>query len=272
MASEDISPYWKGALGVGYAALIAVNYASLSGKLGRTNASISASYPTEITPANWAFSIWGPIFLLQGAGVGAMMVGGVSPEVAKAVVPSWFATWMFENFWQLQFIRIPAEKPGNGAPKRAHCFRALLSCACFLVAAQTSMLSAGVKLQQSGDVGGSWLQSVTIDFASGLNAGWLAAASGIGIWQALDLFPSGSKTSPRLSQALVCAVSVYGLYGSAAVGVKPIQGFGLGYTAATIWALAGIKASPGTPPQVKSAAAGGTVVAALGGLACLLRT
>ena len=30
---------------------------------------ISARHPTPITPSGWAFSIWGIIFLLQGAGV-----------------------------------------------------------------------------------------------------------------------------------------------------------------------------------------------------------
>ena len=32
----------------------------------KSNKQISERYPTLITPAGWAFAIWGPIFLLEG--------------------------------------------------------------------------------------------------------------------------------------------------------------------------------------------------------------
>ena len=64
-------------------------------------------------------------------------------------------------------------------------------------------------------------------------------------------------------------MSFYGLLAAAVVGTKPIQGFGLGYALATMWALTGIRASPTSPPQVKRSAYVGRLLAALGGLACL---
>ena len=48
-----------------YIAFILVNGATQSGLFGDDNATISARYPTPLTPAGWAFSIWGVIFLLQ---------------------------------------------------------------------------------------------------------------------------------------------------------------------------------------------------------------
>lgn len=48
-----------------YIAFILVNGATQSGLFGDDNATISARYPTPLTPAGWAFSIWGAIFLLQ---------------------------------------------------------------------------------------------------------------------------------------------------------------------------------------------------------------
>ncbi|CAE7249028.1 sti1, partial [Symbiodinium pilosum] len=129
---------------------------------------------------------------------------------------------------------MPADSAQNA---RAGCFSVLLSCACCLVAAQCSMLNTAARLRRSGDDEGSWLRCVAIDFASGLNAGWLAAATGIGIWQALDLFPSGSRISPMFSNGLVYAVSFYSLFASSVLGGKPVQGFGVGYALATMWAL-----------------------------------
>lgn len=51
---------------LGYVAFLGVNLASSLGWLGATNKEISDKFPTPLTPAGWAFSIWGLIFLLQG--------------------------------------------------------------------------------------------------------------------------------------------------------------------------------------------------------------
>lgn len=48
-----------------YVAFIFVNGATQSGLFGDDNGTISARFPTPLTPAAWAFSIWGVIFLLQ---------------------------------------------------------------------------------------------------------------------------------------------------------------------------------------------------------------
>src|SRR5580698_7338724 len=50
--------------GLGLAATIAVSYGSNTGILdGHTMAELSARYPTLVTPAPYAFSIWGLIYL-----------------------------------------------------------------------------------------------------------------------------------------------------------------------------------------------------------------
>ena len=80
-----------------FAAWIAVNVASGFGWLGPTNAQVSAKFGVPITPAGWAFSIWGAVFALEGWGsvwqvfdggydadgfkVGGMGVGGGSGGV-----------------------------------------------------------------------------------------------------------------------------------------------------------------------------------------------
>lgn len=41
--------------------------------------------------------IWGPIFLMQGAGVWALLSDALPSEALKAVFPCWFATWIWQN-------------------------------------------------------------------------------------------------------------------------------------------------------------------------------
>jgi hypothetical protein len=51
---------------VAYAINCIIVFTSLSGAFGETNSDLSAKYQTLLTPAGWAFSIWGPIFAMQG--------------------------------------------------------------------------------------------------------------------------------------------------------------------------------------------------------------
>ena len=45
--------------------------------------------------------IWGPIFLLQGAGVAALLSDALPVEAMRAVFPYWFGTWIWQN-WHLE--------------------------------------------------------------------------------------------------------------------------------------------------------------------------
>ena len=57
------------------AAFIVVNVVSSAGWLGATNAEVSAKFAVPLTPAGWAFSIWGAIFLLEGYGAVLQAMG-----------------------------------------------------------------------------------------------------------------------------------------------------------------------------------------------------
>ena len=92
------SPAQRGLLVLGYGALIAVNVASGMGAFGPSNAVVSNAHPTAITPAGYAFAIWGLIFMLEGSGVvygslpcdGPLSVRSVSMH---AVHTPWLAMW-----------------------------------------------------------------------------------------------------------------------------------------------------------------------------------
>eukprot|EP00741_Cyanophora_paradoxa_P020562 tig00000227_g19849.t1 len=48
---------------VGFIGVVIVNALAGGGRLRKSNAAVSDSYPTKFTPAGWAFSIWGIIYL-----------------------------------------------------------------------------------------------------------------------------------------------------------------------------------------------------------------
>ena len=89
--------------------LLAVNGIFGSGAFGvPTNADVSNAYPTNVTPAGLTFAIWGPIFLLQGAGT-VLMAAGKAPMLGSTVAVPWLATWACEVGWQLVFAQSPME-------------------------------------------------------------------------------------------------------------------------------------------------------------------
>eukprot|EP00438_Fugacium_kawagutii_P028686 Skav214064 [mRNA] locus=scaffold2017:787667:794505:+ [translate_table: standard] len=262
---EDVSPtYLKCLLGGGYAVLLGVNYASLSGKIGAPNAQISKTYPSPVTPAGFAFSIWGPIFLMQGAGVWALLSDALPSEALKAVFPCWFATWIWQNCWQATFVSLPLKDLGHRKDK---IFRTLFACAFQLLAAQSSMTVTASRLRSLEET--SWLRTAVLDFPSGLNAGWLGAASGIGVSLALQHWPRGNRMGLKGSAALLGAVCCYGAVVTASLGRGDTWGFGLGYCVATSWACFGLTKAELTSNLVKKVARGGMGAFALLGMSCI---
>ncbi|CAJ1438632.1 unnamed protein product [Effrenium voratum] len=263
--NEVDASYLRGALGVGYAALIGVNYASIAGKLGATNGQISEKYTTQLTPAGFTFSIWGPIFLLQGVGTCGFLTGKWSDELVRTVFPCWFAAWACQNGWQALFVGLPLE---NAKP-RSKVFWTQVRCGFLLLAAYISMTVTGHRLQQLDSAGMG--RTALVDFPSGLNAGWLSAASGIGLSLVLEYWPSGSLVSVPRSAALLSLVCCLGAGATMAWGGSNAPGFGVGYSAAVMWACYGLTKKDTAPPGVKKAARGGMALSLLAGAASLLR-
>ncbi len=74
-----------------YVFCIAVNIA-----VGNTNRIISAAFPTPITPPNWAFSIWFPIFASQGYAI----------VKSKTICPLWSVGLILIGVWQFLFTAL----------------------------------------------------------------------------------------------------------------------------------------------------------------------
>jgi len=88
-----------------YAANILVNYLGALGYFGETNANVSAKYPTILTPAGYAFAIWGLIFLLQGVYSVYVLLPGDDNKLSYIALLGVFVPlgWVGEAVWTVIF-------------------------------------------------------------------------------------------------------------------------------------------------------------------------
>jgi len=91
---------------VAYVINSVITYTSLTGVFGPTNTDLSRKYQTLVTPKGWAFSIWGPIFIAEGAWVVAQMLRRfrANPAVV-ASTPWWLAACLFQVCWTFAFAQ-----------------------------------------------------------------------------------------------------------------------------------------------------------------------
>ena len=74
-------------------------------------AEVSAKFPVPLTPAGWAFGIWGLIFLLEGFGAvyQALEAGydadGFKARFANATNINWIVSWLAAMGWQFAFVQ-----------------------------------------------------------------------------------------------------------------------------------------------------------------------
>jgi len=89
-----------------YAVNTTVTYISMTGIFGATNTEISHKYQTLVTPAGWAFSIWGIIFIWEGVFVVAQFFPAYRDSDTVSRISPWCrALCMFQSVWTLVFAQ-----------------------------------------------------------------------------------------------------------------------------------------------------------------------
>mmetsp|Transcript_35089 Transcript_35089/g.48959 ORF Transcript_35089/g.48959 Transcript_35089/m.48959 type:complete len:302 (+) Transcript_35089:50-955(+) len=89
-----------------YLANVSITYGSLTGAFGATNEELSEKYQTLVTPAGYAFAIWGPIFIWEGIFAVAQMFPSLSTsKVVETVTPWWNCACLFQIGWTLFFAQ-----------------------------------------------------------------------------------------------------------------------------------------------------------------------
>jgi len=84
-----------------------VTYVSLTGVFGPNNKTLSAKYQTLVTPAGWAFSIWGVIFIWEAIFCVAQASTSAlrTSVVVEAVTPWWIAACVSQSLWTPLFAQ-----------------------------------------------------------------------------------------------------------------------------------------------------------------------
>jgi hypothetical protein len=89
-----------------YALNSVITYTSLTGIFGETNSDLSKKYQTLVTPAGWAFSIWGPIFIWEGVfAIGQMLPRFRGSEVVQRASPWWWGACFCQCAWTFAFAQ-----------------------------------------------------------------------------------------------------------------------------------------------------------------------
>lgn len=68
----------------------------------QTNGEISAKYNTLVTPAGYAFAIWGPIYALEAASM-LWQLRGDAPRIRGYAVRPWLVACGYQSIWTLCF-------------------------------------------------------------------------------------------------------------------------------------------------------------------------
>jgi len=151
--------------------MVVMNILSGAGKFGKTNSEVSKELPTPITPAGWAFSIWGLIFSLQIA----FSIMAALPQLAQRLNPILLKTgftyplvWVLEGCWVVAFG-----------------YEQILLSLCIIVVTWISLFSTWLNANAK-EANSHWKEECRSKFVVlhfvvfagiGINLGWLTAAT-----------------------------------------------------------------------------------------------
>ncbi|CAJ1423559.1 unnamed protein product [Effrenium voratum] len=225
MASEK--PSWRNwANLVAFVLNLGITYGSLTGIFGKTNTDLSAKYQTLVTPAGWAFSIWGPIFIWEGVFAATQMCQKWrDSSVVVSMTPFWLAACAFQCLWTVTFAQE----------------QILLSCICMLGILLSLLAGIAWTDRRMFPASDFWLLRAPFS----LHGGWIVAASAVNINVLGDRFQAEPDT--QLALAIVSLGVVFALvsrFGTAPRGDAII-------CLVAAWALAAIYAELGKAEHLK---------------------
>jgi hypothetical protein len=210
-----------------YVVNVGITYASISGVFGATNTDLSKKYQTLITPAGWAFRIWGPIFIWEGIFAAIQLLPNFrSCDSVQSIAPWWWASCVFQILWSITFA----------AEAITLSFLLMI---CILVSLLGSLWTGDSK---PGTVAEYWLVRGPLS----LQCGWIVAASALNC----SVFADATRSSQGvlLTLAIVSLGVVVTIAALAAVAIplpNPIICF------VAFWALMGIHSELGEAKQLQ---------------------
>ncbi|MFE5321287.1 hypothetical protein ACFQ88_21510 [Paenibacillus sp. NPDC056579] len=213
-----------------FAAVLVVNaLAQIKPLKGLTTGEISALFPVQITPAPYAFSIWGLIYaLLIGFVIVQLLPAKSEKNEVRAIGPWFVASCFFNISWLLLWQSLSI----------ASSMFSMLGLLIALIGIYSNTRHAG----WSSDAAVRWL--VQVPFS--LYIGWISVAALVNLAVVLYANDWNGFGLPETlwTVILILAASLVSLW----IGYRYRDPF---YMLVTVWALVAIGiANPGTPPIV----------------------
>lgn len=199
---------------------------------GRSNKEVSGRHKTLVTPAGWAFSIWGVIYLGELAAVGFIWLTPAAHVFADFSAP-WLVGNALQALWALAFAQ---ELLGASALLLTGIAAAMCRCALVLT---------------SGDADDFGRAVVALPVA--LHAGWVCAAALVG-WNVAGV-ARGMSSSSQIALAFFSLHAALALaLGSLAAPLWGAQGPGprAVFALAIAWALFAISKEVDAPGAIAS--------------------
>jgi hypothetical protein len=212
---------------------------------------IANEFRSTILPSGWAFSIWGPIFLLAGIyAVWQALPANRENRLARRV--GWFiaAGYMGNGIWEIVY------------PNRQFLLSQVVIVAILLVLAAAFLLTIRTHQEHSLSTQERWLVAMPL----ALYFGWITAAASVGMAATLTVYDIADAGTA----AVVVGVILLVVSGSVAIAMiragqrAPLQVW-IPYAAAIVWALAGVTINQweSSPVTAGAAIAIGAIVVAL---------
>jgi hypothetical protein len=204
-----------------------VTYTSLTRAYGEANSDLSAKYQTLITPSGWAFSIWGPIFILEGVFAFAQL----SRRLRDAALMQDGVGWWY-------CVACAAQCGWTFAFAQEQLWLALIFMLAILAALALQLRATGALVTPSTPPLEYW----TLHAPFALHAGWIAVASALSV--NVVVVDSGGAAD-QLATAVVSLAALAALgVGAAAAAPHATSPWIAGVAA---WALGAVASELGNP-------------------------
>jgi len=212
----------------GYVINSVITYASIFGAFGPDNSELSAKYQLLITPAGFAFSIWGPIFIWEGVfAVVQMFPQYRGSKIVELATPGWLGACVCQCLWTLIFAQ-------EWMPAALVCMLGILS-SLLMIAARTD----GATLTYS--------EFFLLRGGFSLHMGWIIAASALNISVAADAAKASPGTLLGLAVASIGILCVLaGCFAFATKSPDPV------ICLVAAWAFNGIRVKLSDPIELDS--------------------
>lgn len=215
---------WKNWINFGaYAFNFIMTALSGVGAFGPTNGDLSAKYQLLVTPAGFAFSIWGPIFLWEGIfAVAQMLPHFRNSKLVDLVMPGWVLACFAQSMWSIAFAQEAM----------------VLQLVCMLLILLGLL---GIAANTHGHPI-TWSEYFALRGGFSLHLGWIIAASALSTNVTADSFKASPETMLGLaitSIGVICVIAA--VFALATRSPDPVV------CLVAAWAFNGIRAELGNP-------------------------